>query len=232
MGVAIGKPFHLKQWLSVQQTVDHLSAVVEEPLTSADLADLAEDHQLDLYWYRPGQMLAYADRNAYPHRNQTRELNQPLRLCPDNHSDWHALVGILRDHPALPAGENDTPLLVDAEGNRLTITFDSQYRPEPYSSRWYPSLAELMLKRSDLDRLESQLFSAPISAQGSDLQLRPDLLLDVIWQLEQLALDDGGGHDIRWLKDQLTARNHNLDSAALEQVLVAAERQGGRGLAH
>ncbi|WP_323845433.1 hypothetical protein [Microbulbifer magnicolonia] len=221
MGTTIAKPFHRRQWLSVQQAVNHLSAVAEEPLTSADLADLAEQHLLDLYWYRPGQKLTYLDRPG------TGELTEPLRLCAENHSDWSAIAGILRHRPALPAYEQDTPLLEDAEGNRLRITFDYRQRPEPFSSRWYPNLAELVLKRSDLEQLEPQLFST----QETDSELEPQLLLNVIWQLEQLALD-GNHHSTAWLAEQLAQRPGSIDRAALERVLAAAEREGVRGTPH
>ncbi|MFC6633014.1 hypothetical protein [Microbulbifer taiwanensis] len=221
MGTAIAKPFHRRQWLSVQQAVDHLSAVAEEPVTSADLADLAEQHLLDLYWYRPGQQLAYLGRP------ETRELTEPLRLCAENHSDWSAIAGILRQRPALPAYEQDTPLLEDAEGNRLRITFERRQRPEPFSSRWYPTLAELVLKRSDLEQLEPQLFSST----EADSELEPQLLLNVIWQLEKLALD-GNHHTPTWLAEQLARRSGSLDRAALERVLAAAERAGVRGTPH
>ena len=221
MGTRNAKPFHRKQWLSVQQAVDHLSAVAEEPVTSADLADMAEEHQLDLYWYRPGQKLAFLDRAG------SAELTEPMRLCGESHSDWGAIVGILRQRPALPAYEQDTPLLEDSDGNRLRITFDYRQRPEPFSARWYPSFAELMLKRSDLEHLEPHLFS------GSELdsELEPHLLLRVIWQLEQLALD-GDHHSHRWLADQLARRSPAVDRDALERVLVAAEREGVRGIPH
>ncbi|SHF15022.1 hypothetical protein SAMN04487965_1487 [Microbulbifer donghaiensis] len=221
MGSTIAKPFHRRQWLSVQQAVSHLSAVAEEPLTSADLADLAQEHQLDLYWYRPGQKLAFLDRPG------TGELTEPLRLCAENHSDWSAIVDILRHRPALPAYEQDTPLLEDADGNRLRITFDYRQRPEPFSSRWYPNLAELVVKRSDLDQLEQRLFSG----QEQDSELETRLLLNVIWQLEQLALD-GNHHSTSWLADQLARRSGSMDRTALERVLVAAEREGVRGTPH
>lgn len=215
------KPFHRRQWLSVQQAVNHLSALAEEPLTGADLADLAEEHQLDLYWYRPGQQLAYLDRP------QARELTEPLRLCAENHSDWSAIAGILRQRPALPAYENDTPLLEDPEGNRLRITFDNSQRPEPFSGRWYPSLAELVVKLSDLEQLEPHIFSTA-EAEG---ELRPRMLLNVIWQLERLALD-GNHHSPAWLAEQLAQRSGSLDRSALERVLAAAEREGVRGTPH
>lgn len=215
------KPFHRRQWLSVQQTVDHLSALAEEPLTAADLADLAEEYQLDLYWYRPGQQLAYLDRP------QTCELTEPLRLCAENHSDWTALVDILRQRPALPAYEGDTPLLEDTEGNRLRIAFDNRQRPEPFSGRWYPTLAELVLKRSDLDQLETRIFSPPEAQR----ELEPRLLLNVIWQLERLALN-GNHHTPAWLAEQLAARSGSMDRSALERVLAAAEREGVRGAPH
>ncbi|WP_295798168.1 hypothetical protein [uncultured Microbulbifer sp.] len=215
-----GKPFHMRRWLSVQQAVDHLSALAEEPLTSDDLARLAEDRKLDLYWYRPGQKLRYLERPDWP----SAELKQPLRVCPDNSSDWHAIVGILRQSPALPAEENDTPVLQDADGNLLKITFDLNRRPEPYSGRWYPNYSELVLKRSELERLESDLF---LMDEGRELE--PQLLLDVIWQLEQLALENGrapgeASHDTAWLTRQLSQRAH-LDPAILGRVLHAAERQ-------
>lgn len=215
------KPFHRRQWLSVQQAVDHLSAVVEEPLTSADLADLAEEHQLELYWYRPGQMLA-----ALNHP-ETRELTRPLRLCAENHSDWSAIVDILRQRPALPAYEGDTPLLEDESGDRLRITFERSQRPEPFSGRWYPQFAELMLKRADLEQLEPHLFPTPDQAS----ELEPRLLLNVIWQLEQLALD-GEHHTPAWLAEQLAQRTESVDRGALERVLAAAEREGLRGVPH
>lgn len=214
METTAGKHFHRKQWLSVQQAISHLSALAEEPLTSAHLADLAEEQLLDLYWYRPGQKLTFQDRIG------TQELVEPLRLCTDNRSDWRAIAGILRHNPALPAYEQDTPLLEDAKGNRLRITFDHNQRPEPFSSRWYPSLAELVLKRSDLEQLEPRLFSS----QETDSSLEHQLLLDVIWQLEQLALD-GERHSVSWLVDQLANRSPSLDRSACEQVLHAAERQ-------
>lgn len=215
-----GRSFHLKQWLSVQQAVDHLSALAEESLSGADLADLAETRQLDLYWYRPGQLLAYVDRGANA-EHPLIELDQPLRLCPESRSDWLAVAGILRGRPALPAAENDTPLLEDADGRRLRITFAPGRWPEPYSSRWYPSLAELVLKRSDMPRLESRLFSAADAEQFLEQQL----LLDVIWDLEQLALDGGDGHDTAWLAEQLARRDPKLDRNTLERVLHAAEHR-------
>lgn len=215
------RPFHRKQWLSAQQAVNHLSALAEEPLTCADLADLAEEYQLDLYWYRPGQQLTYLDRP------KTTELTHPLRLCAENHSDWSAIVGILRRRPALPAYEGDTPLLEDVKGNRLRISFDRRQRPEPFSGRWYPKLAELVLKLSDLDRLEPQLFPTA----GAKSELEPELLLNVIWQLERLALD-GKHHTPAWLADQLAQRTGDLDRDALERVLAAAEREGLRGAPH
>ncbi|WGL16133.1 hypothetical protein PVT68_15335 [Microbulbifer bruguierae] len=215
-----GKPFHMRRWLSVQQAVDHLSALSEEPLTSDDLARLAEDHRLDLYWYRPGQQLTYLDHPDKP----DIELTQPLRLCPEHSGDWRAIVGILRQRPALPAEENDTPVLKDANGNRLSITFDFSRRPEPFSSRWYPNYAELVVKRRDLDQLEDQLFSIE-----EDQPLEPSLLLDVIWQLEQMAMENGDtdtapSHDLNWLTRQLSSRT-NLDPTLLGKVLNAAERQ-------
>lgn len=210
--------FHRRQWLSVQQAVNHLSAVAEEPLTSADLADLAEEHQLDLYWYRPGQLLTYMDGRGI------RELDTPLLLCAENHSDWQALAGILRHRPALPAYEQDTPLLEDAEGNRLRITFERGQRPEPFSSRWYPTFAELVLKRSQLQLLEPQIFP-----QETDGKLEPQLLLNVIWELEQLALDAAKPqHSPAWLADELVRRNGDIDRSAVERVLAAAEREGAR----
>ncbi|GAA5443352.1 hypothetical protein Misp06_01528 [Microbulbifer sp. NBRC 101763] len=221
MGTAIGKHFHRKQWLSVQQAVNHLSALSEEPLTSAHLADLAEEKLLDLYWYRPGQKLMFLDQIG------SRELVEPLRLCTDNQSDWRAIVGVLRHNPALPAYEQDTPLLEDAQGNRLRITFDHHQLPEPYSSRWYPNLAELVLKRSDLEQLEPRLFSP----QEASINLERDLLLDVIWQLEQLALD-GEEHSTSWLAEQLARRSTSLDRNACERVLLAAERERTQRQAH
>ncbi|WP_226704004.1 hypothetical protein [Microbulbifer elongatus] len=218
------KPFHMRRWLSVQQAVDHLSALSEDPLTSDDLARLAEDHTLDLYWYRPGQQLTYIDRPGKP----KTELTEPLRLCPEHSSDWRAIVDILRHRPALPAGENDTPTLQDDTGNRLQITFDFSRRPEPFSGRWYPNYAELVVKRRDLERLESHLFSAE-----DEPTLEPDLLLDVIWQLEQMAIENrkedgrdksGASHDLQWLTDQLCDRT-KLDPNLLGKVLNAAERQ-------
>lgn len=217
------KPFHRRQWLSVDQAVTHLSAVTEEPLTSADLADLADQYQLDLYWYRPGQQAAYLDRP------EVRELNEPLRLCAENHSDWNAIVGILRHRPALPAYEQDTPLLEDSEGNRLRIVFDNRQRPEPFSARWYPNYAELVVKRSELEQLEPQLFSSP--DLGSELE--PQLLLNVIWQLEQLALDNSKPrHSPTWLAEQLAQRSDAIGRPALERILAAAEREGVRGTPH
>lgn len=211
--------FHRRQWLSIQQAVNHLSAVAEEPLTSADLADLAEDYQLDLYWYRPGQLLTYTDGRG------TRELDKPLRLCPENHSDWQAIAGILRHRPALPAYEQDTPLLEDAEGNRLRITFERSQRPEPFSSRWYPTFAELVVKRSQLEQLEPQIFSP----QETDGELKPHLLLNMIWELEQLALDGSKpGLSPAWLARELARRNGDIDRSAAERVLAAAEREGAR----
>ncbi|MDP5209803.1 hypothetical protein [Microbulbifer sp. 2205BS26-8] len=221
MGTTAGKHFHRKQWLSVQQAISHLSALAEEPLTSAHLAELAEEQLLDLYWYRPGQKLTFQDRIGI------QELVEPLRLCTDNRSDWRAIVGILRHNPALPAYEQDTPLLEDAEGNRLRITFDYNQRPEPYSSRWYPSLAELVLKRSDLEQLEPRLFSP----QETDSSLERQLLLDVIWQLEQLALN-GKHHSVSWLADQLANDSPSLDRNDCEQVLLAAEHQHAQPRAH
>lgn len=214
-----GKPFHMRRWLSVQQAVDHLSALSEEPLTSDDLARLAEDRKLDLYWYRPGQTLRFVDRPDWPQK----ELSQPLRLCPDQSNDWRAIVGILRHRPALPAGENDTPVLQDADGNRLKITFDLNRRPEPFSGRWYPYYSELVLKRSELERLENHLF---LMDEGRELE--PQLLLDVIWELEQLALENGHTpgepvHDAEWLTRQLSKRAH-MDPTVLGRVLHAAER--------
>lgn len=210
------KPFHMRRWLSVQQALDHLTALSEEPLTSDDLANLAADHQLDLYWYRPGQKLKYIDHPDWPNT----ELEQPLRLCPENESDWRAIVGILRQRPALPAEENDTPLVSDADGNKLRITFDFNRRPEPFSGRWYPSYGELVVGRGDLDRLEHSLFE-------EDAELEPQLLLDVIWQLEQLAMENGHGgkepsHDLDWLTHTLSNRAQ-LDPALLNRVLHAAE---------
>ncbi|MFA0811701.1 hypothetical protein [Microbulbifer epialgicus] len=221
MGTTAGKHFHRKQWLSVQQAVNHLSALAEEPLTSSHLADLAEEKLLDLYWYRPGQKLTFLDGLG------SRELVEPLRLCTDNHSDWQAIVGVLRHSPALPAYEQDTPLLEDAQGNRLRITFDYQVRPEPYSGRWYPSLAELVLKRSDLEQLEPRLFSSTESSSG----LERHLLLDVIWQLEQLALG-GEQHSTSWLAEQLAQRSESLDRNACEKVLLAAERERAHNQTH
>ena len=215
-----GKPFHMRRWLSVQQAVDHLSALSEEPLTGDDLARLAEDHKLDLYWYRPGQQLTYLDQPQKP----DTELEQPLRLNPEHNSDWRAIVGILRQRPALPAEENDTPTLEDSDGNRLRITFDFNRRPEPFSGRWYPNYAELVVKRRDLDRLENHLFS-----EDDSQPLEPNLLLDVIWQLEQMAMENGKDtdeqpHDLDWLTHQLSDRTH-LDPSLLGKVLNAAERQ-------
>ncbi|WP_160152506.1 hypothetical protein [Microbulbifer sp. ALW1] len=219
-GKSGSKPFHMRRWLSVQQAVDHLSALSEEPLTSDDLARLAAEHKLDLYWYRPGQQLAYIDRPGAPNT----ELEHPLRLCPEHSSDWRAIVGILRHHPALPAEENDTPVLQDSDGNRLRITFDFSRRPEPFSSRWYPNYAELVVKRRDLDRLENHLFT-----EDEEQALAPDLLLDVIWQLEQIAMENGKEsdqqpHDLNWLTHQLSDRSQ-LDPSLLGKVLNAAERQ-------
>ncbi|MBN8430275.1 hypothetical protein JF535_05335 [Microbulbifer salipaludis] len=218
-----GKPFHMRRWLSVQQAVDHLSALSEDPLTSDDLARLAEDHTLDLYWYRPGQQLAYIDRPGKP----KTELSEPLRLCPEQSSDWRAIVGILRQRPALPAEENDTPTLQDGNGNRLRITFDFSRRPEPFSGLWYPNYAELVVKRQDLERLENHLFSS-----DDEPALAPHLLLDVIWQLEQIAMENGDSneagaespHDLDWLTHQLSDRT-KLDPNLLGKVLNAAERQ-------
>ncbi|WP_346837469.1 hypothetical protein [Microbulbifer sp. SAOS-129_SWC] len=223
MGNSLAKPFHRRQWLSIEQAVNHLSAVSEEPLTSGDLADLAEEHQLELFWYRPGQQLAYLGRP------EVRELDQPLRLCAENHSDWHAIVDILRHRPALPAYEQDTPLLEDAAGDRLRITFDNRARPEPFSSRWYPNFAEIMLRRRDVEQLEPQLFSA----QDGEGDMDAHLLLNVIWQLEQLALDSiEPHHPPSWLADQLAQRSGAPDRGALERVLAAAEREGQRGHPH
>ncbi|QIL90113.1 hypothetical protein ACONUD_19385 [Microbulbifer harenosus] len=214
------RPFHMRRWLSIQQAVDHLSALSEEPLTSDDLARLAEDHLLDLYWYRPGQMLSYID---LPEKPRTT-LKHPLRLSPEHSSDWRAIVGVLRQRPALPAEENDTPTLQDTDGNRLRIAFDFSNRPEPFSSHWYPNYSELVVKRRDLDRLERELFSS-----DDEQPLAPDLLLDVIWQLEQMAMQNGqeGGapaHDLDWLTHELCDRSH-LDPVLLGRVLNAAERQ-------
>ncbi|MFD1215706.1 hypothetical protein ACFQ2X_03775 [Microbulbifer celer] len=214
------RPFHMRRWLSIQQAVDHLSALSEEPLTSDDLARLAEDHQLDLYWYRPGQQLHYVD---HPH-TPTTELSQPLRLCPTIESDWQAIVGVLRQRPAFPAEENDTPLLRDADGNKMRITFDFNGRPEPFSGRWYPQYGELVVKRRDIERLEQRLFQ---SDEDSDLE--PQLLLDVIWELEQLALENGNAndpsrHDLQWLAHTLSDRTQ-LEPAILDRVLHAAERR-------
>ncbi|MFI2811405.1 MULTISPECIES: hypothetical protein [Microbulbifer] len=217
------KNFHRKRWLSVQQAVDHLSALSEEPLSGADLADLAEEHQLDLYWYRPGQQVAYMGRP------EVTTLDTPLRLCGEDHSDWHAIADILRHHPALPAFEQDTPLLEDANGDRLRITFDRRHRPEPFSSRWYPTLAELVVRREDLEQLEPHLFSGQ-EAAGTHV-LETPLLLRVIWQLEQLALD-GDHHSTAWLADQLARRSPGVDRADLERVLDAAQREGLRGTPH
>ncbi|AMX03276.1 hypothetical protein [Microbulbifer thermotolerans] len=215
------KPFHRRQWLNVQQAVNHLSAIAEESVTSADLADLAEERQLDLYWYRARQMLTYLDQH------QTCELTTPLRLCAENRSDWKAIVDILRHRPALPAYEGDTPLLEDDEGHRLRITFDNSQRPEPFSGRWYPSLSELRVKRSDLEHLEPRLFSA----QGQEGELQPQLLLSVIWQLEKLALH-GSRHGPAWLAEQLARHSSALDKSALERILAAAEREGARATSH
>ncbi|WP_299595363.1 hypothetical protein [uncultured Microbulbifer sp.] len=226
------KPFHMRRWLSVQQAVDHLSALSEDPLTSDDLARLAEDHTLDLYWYRPGQQLSYIDRPGKP----KTELTEPLRLCPQYSSDWRAIVGVLRQRPALPAEENDTPTMQDSKGNRLQITFDFSRRPEPFSSRWYPNYAELVVRRRDLDRLESHLFSA-----DDEAALEPQLLLDVIWELEQMAMETGEKtgqeqqqhdlkgkpdtpHNLDWLTHQLSDRT-KLDPSLLGKILHAAERQ-------
>ncbi|WP_233998772.1 hypothetical protein [Microbulbifer pacificus] len=214
------RPFHMRRWLSIQQAVDHLSALSEEPLTSDDLARMADDHLLDLYWYRPGQQLSYIDLPQKP----ATTLEAPLRLSPQHSSDWRAIVGILRQRPALPAEENDTPTLEDAEGNRLRITFDVSNRPEPFSSRWYPDYRELVVKRRDLDRLEAELFSS-----DDEPALAPDLLLDVIWQLEQLAMENGRdrstpAHDLDWLTHELSDRTH-LDPILLGKVLNAAEHQ-------
>ncbi|KUJ84003.1 hypothetical protein AWR36_006480 [Microbulbifer flavimaris] len=221
MGTAVNKPFHLRQWLSVQQAVTHLSAVAEEPFTSADLADLAEQHQLDLYWYRPGQQVAYLDRPA------VLELSHPLRLCAENPSDWKAIVGILRQRPALPAYEQDTPLLEDEDGNRLRISFDHRRRPEPFSGRWYPSLAELVVRRGDIEQLEPTLFSA----SEAEHALEKQQLLNVIWELEKLALD-GEHHSTSWLAEQIARRSSALDRQSLERILTAAEREGSRGTPH
>ncbi|MEW5250023.1 hypothetical protein [Microbulbifer sp. 2201CG32-9] len=221
MEISNTKPLHRRQWLSVQQAVDHLSAVAEEEVTSADLADLAEQHRLELYWYRPGQTLAYLDRP------QTLEFSRPMRLCSENASDWQAIVGILRQRPALPAYEQDTPLLEDVDGNRLRITFEPHRRPEPYSARWYPGFAELLLRRSDLEQLEPGLFCN----REPGGELTPGTLLRVIWQLEKLALD-GERHSTRWLADQIARRAPSLDRETLERVLVAAEREGQRGHPH
>ncbi|WP_078084902.1 hypothetical protein [Microbulbifer mangrovi] len=219
-GSTSSKPFHMRRWLSVQQAVDHLSALSEDPLTSDDLARLAENHTLDLYWYRPGQQLSYIDRPGKPRT----ELTEPLRLCPEYSSDWRAIVGILRQRPALPAEENDTPTMQDDKGNRLQITFDFSHRPEPFSGRWYPNYGELVVKRRDLERLESHLFS-----EDDDQALAPNLLLDVIWQLEQLAMANGHDqseqpHDLEWLTHELSDRT-KLDPNLLGKVLNAAERQ-------
>lgn len=235
MATAGSKPFHLRhmrRWLSVQQAVDHLSTLSEEPVTSDDLARLADEHKLDLYWYRPGQQLAFIDNPDWP----DTELTQPLRLHPQYSSDQRAIIGILRHHPALPADENDTPTLQDSNGNRLRITFEFSQRPEPFSSRWYPNYAELVVMRRDLERLENQLFSS-----DEDPSLQPDLLLDVIWQLEQMAMgndledsEESGPerrkkneepvHSLDWLTRQLSNRSQ-LDPALLGKVLNAAERQ-------
>ncbi|WP_250459116.1 hypothetical protein [Microbulbifer litoralis] len=217
------KSFHRRKWLSVDQAVTHLSAVVEEPLSSADLADLADQYQLDLYWYRPGQQVAYLDRP------EVSELSGPLRLCAENHSDWSAITGILRHRPALPAYEQDTPLLEDEQGNRLRIIFDNRERPEPFSARWYPNYAELVLKRRELEQLEPRLFSP----SDLDSELEPHLLLNVIWQLEQLALDSSQPrHSPEWLADQLARRSEAVDRTAVERILAAAEREGARGTPH
>ncbi|WP_226663572.1 hypothetical protein [Microbulbifer aggregans] len=214
------KAFHMRRWLSVQQALNHLSALSEEPLTSDDLAQLAEERKIDLYWYRPGQKLRYLDRPQWP----VTELKQPLRLCPDHSNDWRAITGILRQRPALPAEENDTPVLQDAEGNLLKITFDLNRRPEPFSGRWYPNIAELVVKRGDLELLENRLF---LSDEASALE--PHLLLDVIWELEQLAMENGHmagepKHDMDWLTRQVSNRTH-LDPTLLGRVFHAAERQ-------
>lgn len=221
MATPINKNFHRKRWLSVQQAVDHLTALSEEPLSSRDLADLAEEHLLDLYWYRPGQQVAYMGRP------EVTTLDTPLRLCAENHSDWHAIADILRHRPALPAFEQDTPLLEDAEGERLRITFERRHKPEPFSSRWYPTLAELVVRREDLERLEPQLFTG---LDGAHL-LETPLLLRVIWQLEQLALD-GEHHSTAWLADQLARQSPGVDRNDLERVLDAAQREGQRGRPH
>ncbi|WP_444934192.1 hypothetical protein [Microbulbifer sp. JTAC008] len=219
MGITGNKQhFHRKQWLSVQQAVDHLSALSEEPLTSAHLADLADEQLLNLYWYRPGQKLSLEDRKG------VRELVEPVRLCYESASDWHAIVDILRNNPALPAYEHDTPLLEDADGNRLRITFDYHQRPEPFSSRWYPTYAELVLKRNDLEQLEPHLFTS----QAVETGFERETLLNVIWQLEQLALGDEE-HSTSWLADQLAQRSSALDRLSCERILQAAERESSPG---
>ncbi|AQQ66768.1 hypothetical protein Mag101_03280 [Microbulbifer agarilyticus] len=213
------KPFHLRRWLSAQQAVDHLNVLTEEQLTGDDLARLAEDQKLDLYWYRPGQQLKFIDKTGW----SNIELSEPLRLSPTNQGDWRAIVGILRHQPALPATENDTPTLLDAEGNRLRITFGFHDRPEPFSGRWYPNYSELVVRRRDLDNLESQMLT-----EEGEQPLEAGLLLDVIWQLEQMAMENGQAHehphDLNWLTDELSDRT-KLDPRLLGKVLNAAERQ-------
>ncbi|MCO1333567.1 hypothetical protein MO867_04355 [Microbulbifer sp. OS29] len=210
--------FHRKQWLSVKQAVDHLSALSEEPLTSTHLADLADEQLLDLYWYRPGQKLSLENHEGI------QELIEPVKLCFENVSDWRAIVDILRHNPALPAYEHDTPLLEDADGNHLRITFDYHQRPEPFSSLWYPTFTELVLKRDDLELLEPQLFPSQVAEIGLERQL----LLNVIWQLEQLAFENEE-HTTSWLAEQLAQRSTSLDIIVCERILQAAEREGATG---
>lgn len=222
------KPLHMKYWLSVQQALDHLRVLAEEEIGSEGLAKLVEERHLSLYWHRPGQRLSGGKQLS----KHSPTLDQPLRLYAQNHSDWRAIVGILRHHPALPAAPNDTPLLEDDAGNLLHITFDFSQRPEPYSGSWYPSYTELVVKRRDLERLQSQLFIGRDEAEDNTTVLteEPQFLLEVIAQLEKLAMAAHSGGkpcapDIHWLAQQLADSDENLDHAALKRVLTVAERR-------
>lgn len=221
METAAGKPLRMKYWLTVQQAVAHLGALAEEPIGSENLAKLVEDYQLQLYWHRPGQRLTGP---------KLATLDQPLRLWEKNPSVWRAIVGILRHHPALPAAPDDTPLLEDGDGRLRHITFDFNRRPEPYSSAWYPSYGELMVKRSDLEGLRPRLFAARDEAEALKLTESPQLLLDIIAQLERLAMAAGSDGrasepDPHWLAQQIAASDRHFDPAVLERLLTAAGRR-------